>query len=99
MCLHAYFINLTLQLKRCWIFLCATLCRLASHINAYKCFQIELSRGYDYSSFQEDLKNLYDMAGVQNLNTVFLFTDTQVNLPSLISAIPWPLVETTGQSL
>ena len=56
-----------------------SLTRLAAHINSYKCFQIELSRGYDYAAFHEDLKILYDMAGVQNLNTVFLFTDTQVS--------------------
>ena len=55
-----------------------SLTRLAAHINGYKSFQIELSRGYDYAAFHDDLKKLYDMAGVQNLNTVFLFTDTQV---------------------
>jgi len=44
----------------------------------YSCFQIELSRGYDYAAFHEDLKKLYQMAGVQNLDTVFLFTDTQI---------------------
>ena len=44
----------------------------------YKCFQIELSRGYDYLAFHDDLKKLYDMTGVKNQNTVFLFTDTQV---------------------
>ena len=53
--------------------------RLGSHICGYKCFQIELSRGYDYSAFHDDLKKLYEMAGVQNQDTVFLFTDTQVN--------------------
>ncbi len=52
--------------------------RLSSHICGYTCFQIELSRGYDYSAFQDDLKKLYEMAGAQNKNTVFLFTDTQV---------------------
>lgn len=52
--------------------------RLAAHINGYKCFQIELSRGYDYAAFHDDLKKLYDLAGVQNQHTVFLFTDTQV---------------------
>ena len=52
--------------------------RLASHMCAYTCFQIELSRGYDYAAFHEDLRKLYDMAGVQNLDTVFLFTDTQI---------------------
>lgn len=54
--------------------------RLGSHICGYKCFQIELSRGYDYVAFHDDLKKLYDMAGVQNLDTTFLFTDTQVCL-------------------
>ena len=56
-----------------------SLTRLASHICGYKCFQIELSRGYNYDSFHEDLKKLYELAGVKNTNTVFLFTDTQVN--------------------
>ena len=31
-------------------------------------------------AFHDDLKKLYDLAGVQNQHTVFLFTDTQVNL-------------------
>lgn len=55
-------------------------CRLSSHINGYNCFQIELSRGYNYEAFHDDLKKLYDMAGVKNKHTVFLFTDTQVNI-------------------
>ena len=45
----------------------------------YLCFQIELTRGYDYSAFREDLKKLYNSAGVEGKNTVFLFTDTQVD--------------------
>ena len=44
----------------------------------YRCFQIELTRGYDYSAFREDLKKLYHFAGVKGENTVFLFSDTQV---------------------
>ncbi|KAF5287317.1 hypothetical protein FQR65_LT02190 [Abscondita terminalis] len=55
-----------------------TLTRLASHVNEYKCFQIELTRNYDHGSFFEDLRNLYFNAGVLNQNTVFLFTDTQI---------------------
>lgn len=55
-----------------------SLTRLASHMCGYKCFQIELSRGYNYNSFHDDLKKLYEQAGVKNENTVFLFTDTQV---------------------
>ena len=55
-----------------------SLTRLASHMCGYKCFQIELTRGYNYESFHEDLKKLYIMTGVKDENTVFLFTDTQV---------------------
>lgn len=57
-----------------------SLTRLASHICGYQCFQIELTRGYNYESFHEDLKKLYNMAGIEEKNTVFLFTDTQVKL-------------------
>ena len=47
-------------------------------MSGYKCFQIELSRGYDYTAFREDIKKLYTYAGVDGENTVFLFSDTQV---------------------
>lgn len=55
-----------------------SLTRLAAHMNSYKCFQIELTRGYNYDSFHEDLIQLYNMTGVEDQDTVFLFTDTQV---------------------
>jgi dynein heavy chain len=55
-----------------------SLTRLAAHICSYKCFQIEITRGYNYDSFHENLKELYQMAGIDGLDTVFLFTDTQV---------------------
>ncbi|XP_022090689.1 dynein heavy chain 6, axonemal-like isoform X2 [Acanthaster planci] len=64
-----------------------SLTRLAAHICSYKCFQIELSRGYDYSSFHDDLKQLYELAGVQNQNTVFLFTDTQIVVEEFLEDI------------
>ncbi|EEZ99537.1 Dynein heavy chain, cytoplasmic-like Protein [Tribolium castaneum] len=55
-----------------------SLTRLASHVNAYKCFQIELTRNYDRSYFFEDLRKMYFNAGANNANSVFLFTDTQI---------------------
>ncbi|XP_059580544.1 dynein axonemal heavy chain 6 isoform X2 [Alligator mississippiensis] len=55
-----------------------SLTRLGSHICGYTCFQIELSRGYSYESFHEDLRKLYKMAGVEDKDMVFLFTDTQI---------------------
>ncbi|CAF0752073.1 unnamed protein product [Brachionus calyciflorus] len=64
-----------------------SLTRLASHICGYKCFQIELSRGYNYNSFHDDLKKLYEQAGVKNENTVFLFTDTQIVIEEFLEDI------------
>ncbi|XP_010793818.1 dynein heavy chain 6, axonemal-like [Notothenia coriiceps] len=55
-----------------------SLTRLASHMCGYRCFEIELSRGYSYDSFHEDLRRLYKMAGVEGRDMVFLFTDTQI---------------------
>lgn len=55
-----------------------SLTRLAAHMCSYKCYQIELTRGYNYDSFHEDLKKIYQMTGVEGQDTVFLFTDTQV---------------------
>ncbi|CRK89849.1 CLUMA_CG003435, isoform A [Clunio marinus] len=52
--------------------------RIASHINGYQCMQIELIRGYDQSSFREDLRKNYTNAGVNNNPTTFLLNDTQI---------------------
>lgn len=43
-----------------------------------RCFQIELTRSYDHSSFFEDLRKMYYQAGALNDNVTFLFTDTQI---------------------
>ncbi|XP_053147968.1 dynein axonemal heavy chain 6 isoform X2 [Hemicordylus capensis] len=64
-----------------------SLTRLASHICGYKCFQIELSRGYNYDTFHEDLRKLYKMAGVEDKDMVFLFTDTQIVVEEFLEDI------------
>ncbi|XP_051939159.1 dynein axonemal heavy chain 6 isoform X1 [Hippocampus zosterae] len=64
-----------------------SLTRLASHICEYQCFEIELSRGYNYESFHEDLRRLYRMAGVERKDTVFLFTDTQIVVEEFLEDI------------
>ncbi|XP_063150960.1 dynein axonemal heavy chain 6 [Candoia aspera] len=64
-----------------------SLTRLASHICGYKCFQIELSRGYNYDTFHEDLRKLYKMAGVEDRDMVFLFTDTQIVVEEFLEDI------------
>jgi len=40
-------------------------------------FQITLSRGYSGASFKKDLKELYNLIGVQRKPTVFVFTAAQ----------------------
>nr|KAI8727103.1 dynein heavy chain 6; axonemal [Biomphalaria glabrata] len=64
-----------------------SLTRLSAHMCNYRCFQIELFRGYDYSSFHDDLKKLYDTAGIQNKPTIFLFTDTQIVVEEFLEDI------------
>ncbi|XP_037937177.1 dynein heavy chain 6, axonemal [Teleopsis dalmanni] len=55
-----------------------SLTKLASHVNEYKCIQIELKRNYDLNAFHEDLKVIYQIAGVENTPVVFLMIDTQI---------------------
>eukprot|EP00899_Mesostigma_viride_P007437 jgi/Mesvir1/16695/Mv15092-RA.1 len=55
-----------------------SLTRFASFMAEFKCFQIELKRGYGTAEFREDLRNLYKAAGIGGRPTVFLFTDTQI---------------------
>lgn len=55
-----------------------SLARLASYICEYKTFQIEVSKHYRVGEFHEDLRLLYFQAGVENIPTTFLFSDTQV---------------------
>uniref|UniRef100_A0A8C4FET8 Dynein axonemal heavy chain 6 n=1 Tax=Catagonus wagneri TaxID=51154 RepID=A0A8C4FET8_9CETA len=64
-----------------------SLTRLAAHICGYRCLQIELSRGYNYDSFHEDLRKLYKLAGVEDKNMVFLFTDTQIVVEEFLEDI------------
>ncbi|KAL7403678.1 hypothetical protein ABVT39_003711 [Epinephelus coioides] len=64
-----------------------SLTRLASHMCGYRCFEIELSRGYNYDSFHEDLRRLYKMAGVEGKDMVFLFTDTQIVVEEFLEDI------------
>ncbi|XP_041838798.1 dynein heavy chain 6, axonemal [Melanotaenia boesemani] len=64
-----------------------SLTRLAAHMCGYRCFEIELCRGYNYDSFHEDLRRLYKMAGVEGKDMVFLFTDTQIIVEEFLEDI------------
>eukprot|EP00106_Octopus_bimaculoides_P013835 XP_014781277.1 PREDICTED: dynein heavy chain 6, axonemal-like [Octopus bimaculoides] len=64
-----------------------SLTRLAAHICGYKCFQIQLTQGYDYTTFREDLIKIYNMVAAENESTVFLFTDTQIVVEDMLEDI------------
>lgn len=56
-----------------------SLTRLAAHMAEFSCFQIELTKAYGSFEWKEDMKGLMMKAGLYNLETVFLFSDTQVS--------------------
>jgi len=64
-----------------------SLAKLATHMADYKCFQIELTRGYGTNEFREDLKRVLTMAGGENKQVVFLFSDTQIVKESFLEDI------------
>jgi dynein heavy chain len=64
-----------------------SLTRMACHMAGYKCFQIEITRGYGSAEFREDLKKLYESAGSKGQDTVFLFTDTQIVVEDFLEDI------------
>ncbi|EDW82538.1 uncharacterized protein Dwil_GK25078 [Drosophila willistoni] len=55
-----------------------SLTRLASHVNEYNCWQIEMRRNYDLNAFHEDLRVLYRIAGIENRPVTFLLIDSQI---------------------
>ncbi|BFG02702.1 dynein heavy chain 6 axonemal [Drosophila madeirensis] len=55
-----------------------SLTRLASHVNEYNCWQIEMRRNYDLNAFHEDLRVLYRIAGIDNHPVTFLMIDSQI---------------------
>ncbi|XP_076649863.1 dynein heavy chain at 16F [Halictus rubicundus] len=64
-----------------------SLTKLASHLNGYKCYQIEVTRTYDKSSWHEDLRRFYFEPGALAKHTTFLFTDTQIVLEDFLEDI------------
>ncbi|XXQ31513.1 AAA+ ATPase domain-containing protein [Plasmodiophora brassicae] len=61
-----------------------SLTRLAAYIAEVPVKQIEISKSYRAADFRDDLKAVYQMAGVGQQRCVFLITDTQLIHPSFI---------------
>lgn len=64
-----------------------SLAKFSAFMGGFKCFNIELTRGYGSNEFREDLKKLYNTAGVEGQPVVFLFTDTQIITESFLEDI------------
>ncbi|XP_043475594.1 dynein axonemal heavy chain 6 isoform X1 [Leptopilina heterotoma] len=64
-----------------------SLTKLASHLNGYRCMQIEVTRGYDMNSWHEDLRRFYFKPGAFAEDVTFLFTDTQIVLEEFLEDI------------
>jgi len=61
-----------------------SLSRLSSYIADYQLFCIEITKNYRQIEFREDLKSLYEKAGIEDKRTTFLFNDTQIKEESFL---------------
>eukprot|EP01052_Picozoa_sp_SAG31_P052999 SAG31_NODE_13365_length_874_cov_1.389677_2_plen_99_part_01 len=61
--------------------------RLATAMAQYKCFNIELKKGYNITNFREDIKGLFEVTGVDGNPTTFLLVDTQIVDESMLEDI------------
>ncbi|XP_035261919.1 dynein heavy chain 3, axonemal [Anguilla anguilla] len=52
--------------------------KLATFINEYDLFQIELTKNYGIPDWRDDLKKVMLKAGIEGKSTVFLFNDSQI---------------------
>ncbi|KAG5320172.1 DYH10 protein, partial [Pseudoatta argentina] len=61
--------------------------KLASFAAGYQLFYIILRRGYNQTFFREDIKNLYNMIGLENKKIVFMFTDAHIKDKSFLELV------------
>ena len=61
-----------------------SLTRISAFVANMACINIEINRGYGINEFREDIKKLMLRTGVNGQDTVFLFTDTQIVVETML---------------
>nr|XP_055037339.1 dynein axonemal heavy chain 3 isoform X1 [Misgurnus anguillicaudatus]XP_055037340.1 dynein axonemal heavy chain 3 isoform X1 [Misgurnus anguillicaudatus] len=61
--------------------------KLATFINDYELFQIELTKNYSMSDWRDSLKHLMLKAGIEGKKTTFLFSDNQIKDEAFVEDI------------
>ncbi|GLG99034.1 Dynein heavy chain, cytoplasmic, partial [Gryllus bimaculatus] len=64
-----------------------SLSRIAGYLCEYRNFSIEVTKSYRVQEFKDDLKDLYNKAGVELKPMAFIFSDTQVTEEAFMEII------------